>query len=598
MNIEAIPSSLFDLFLKSTVLLTLALMMTTAFRRMSAANRHAIAAAVFIALLLLPCTKLLSPQWSFDWSQGPSLSEAEVHIALLDGLEISHPAMLPEEAVFPMVEPWLDTLWPTTGVVAWLGGGVLLLARRFWISLRLGAVVYRSRTLEAGRLAEVVRKIVEAGGVKAEVRVSHECRVPLVSGILHPRVLLPVEAEEWPEALITATLQHELGHIRRRDCITRLMANIVCAIYWLNPLVWFAARKLRLLQEHACDDLVLNAGASAEGYASQLVVVVRNLQGNRFISRHAMAMAQPSTLETRIRAIVDETLDRSPRAQRGAFAGGVFTSFVLVLCTTAQLCGAVEKYPEPFDDKLTEARQQDIPVPSNGLKPEKAQSAVDKVTAAPLHVSIESRFVEITGDAAHPMEFPAGLELFKVTPTVIGVLNDKQFQTIIKQLTQRKGVDLLSAPRLITRSNQAATVEVAREFAYPPPNAKDRERDGVKPEKPEVKKVGVSLAVRATVQSDDTMDLRLKPEVVEFEGFTQGKSNERQPIFNTRNLNAEVSIRPGQTVAMGLGSRMDTQLIEDRVLFFFKKRTRENINRHLLVFVTAKMINPGVPEKP
>src|SRR5262249_36021872 len=48
---------------------------------------------------------------------------------------------------------------------------------------------------------------------------------------------------------------------------------LVCAVYWFNPLVWFAAWRLRVERELACDDHVLEAGAKASDYASHLVEI-------------------------------------------------------------------------------------------------------------------------------------------------------------------------------------------------------------------------------------------------------------------------------------------------------------------------------------
>src|SRR5262249_57266170 len=50
---------------------------------------------------------------------------------------------------------------------------------------------------------------------------------------------------------------------------------------------------------------------------------------------------------------------------------------------------------------------------------------------------------------------------------ISGVFTDPQFQVVIRALNQKKGVDLLSAPRVTTKSGQRAIIEVVREFRYP-----------------------------------------------------------------------------------------------------------------------------------
>src|SRR4029077_10143951 len=48
-----------------------------------------------------------------------------------------------------------------------------------------------------------------------------------------------------------------------------------------------------------------------------------------------------------------------------------------------------------------------------------------------------------------------------------GVFTNPQFQVVIRALNQKKGIDLLSAPRVTTKSGQRAIVEVVREFRFP-----------------------------------------------------------------------------------------------------------------------------------
>src|SRR5205823_2884632 len=45
-----------------------------------------------------------------------------------------------------------------------------------------------------------------------------------------------------------------------------------------------------------------------------------------------------------------------------------------------------------------------------------------------------------------------------------GLLTDPQFQVVVRALNQKKGVDLLSAPRVTTKSGQRAVIEIVREF--------------------------------------------------------------------------------------------------------------------------------------
>ena len=228
-----------------------------------------------------------------------------------------------------------------------------------------------------------------------------------------------------------------------------------------------------------------------------------------------------------------------------------------------------------------------------------------------------------------------------------GVFTDPQFQVVVRALNQKKGVDLLSAPRVTTKSGQRAVIEIVREFRYPtqfePPKIPDRfgsidsgdEVLGgassapifpVTPTTPttfETRNTGVTLEVEPVVGPDGvTIDLNLVPQVVEFEGFinygspintfttsilgttrvpiTDNVIN--QPIFSSRKVTTSVSVWDGQTVVLGGLMREDVQKVEDRTPIIgdipivgrlFRTNVDQHIKRNLVIFVTARLVNPG-----
>jgi beta-lactamase regulating signal transducer with metallopeptidase domain len=348
MNPESLLPLLLDLGMKSVFVILAAILADLAWRRASAANRHAIWLTLLATLLLLPLTEFADPHWTFFW-RGLAKPQPALTTLLPIDSHLELPAFSPASAIlakstlpqFPMLR------WTMLGVMAWAGGAALLLFHRAAMNWKLRRFVRGSLKTSDERMLALARESARGVGAPWELRESDLCRAPLVFGMRRPVILLPMEAQGWTGERLSAVLLHEFGHVRRGDCRTRLLMDIACAVYWVNPLVWIASRKMRIAQEQACDDIVLSAGVSATDYASQLVEIVRSLASDRFRTRHALAMAQPSTLETRVRAIVDLNCDRRPLSRAALAGGSLAIMAALALCGVAQLRGADGKTDVP-----------------------------------------------------------------------------------------------------------------------------------------------------------------------------------------------------------------------------------------------------------
>ena len=127
-----------------------------------------------------------------------------------------------------------------------------------------------------------------------------------------PKILLPAAANAWPDQRIRVVLAHELAHVRRNDWLSQLSAELLRALYWFNPLVWLASRRLREESERACDDAVLETGVDAPAYATHLLEVAKGFSAYRRAWSPAPAIASPSHLERRVRAMLNARLNRRP----------------------------------------------------------------------------------------------------------------------------------------------------------------------------------------------------------------------------------------------------------------------------------------------
>jgi general secretion pathway protein D len=271
----------------------------------------------------------------------------------------------------------------------------------------------------------------------------------------------------------------------------------------------------------------------------------------------------------------------------------------------------------------------------------------DPIGRNPVTAGNRSGNVAISANALDALLFPT-MGSSAIAPGIFGlagVFTDPQFQVVIRALNQKKGVDLLSAPKVTTKSGQRAVIEIVREFRYPTtftqpqvPSISSSTTTVVNgvvpvvvtpttPQTFETRNTGVTLEVEPVVGPDGvTIDLNLVPQVVEFEGFinygspinavgvntvagisvsspvllTENVIN--QPVFSTRKVTTNVSVWDGQTVVLGGLMREDVQKTEDKTPIIgdiplvgrlFRTNVDQHIKRNLIIFVTARLVTPG-----
>jgi beta-lactamase regulating signal transducer with metallopeptidase domain len=151
----------------------------------------------------------------------------------------------------------------------WLAGFAFVVLRTLAGVASLWRLELGSRVETSPAWADLLRRLVAGVGLRRPVVLlkSHRRQMPMTWGVIRPRLLLPDSSENWPEERRRAVLLHELAHVRRWDYAANFVTRLACAVWWFNPLVWLAARQLAAERERACDDIVLNHGASPAQYA-------------------------------------------------------------------------------------------------------------------------------------------------------------------------------------------------------------------------------------------------------------------------------------------------------------------------------------------
>lgn len=255
--------------LKLTVLMGFACLVDLMLRKAPAALRHLVWSLALASALLLPVGGLYAPRIA-----GPAF--------VIETAAVAGAMTIPEQF------NWIFAIYCA---------GVLVML------VRLGLDV-----LAANRLVRGARTTSLPG-----VLVSDDAVVPFAWG----SIVVPSGLESWD-----AVVAHERAHLERRDVWTSLMARLACAVYWYHPLVWWAAGRMRLEADRACDDAVLRGGFRETGYAQNLVEIAKTF-GTSVLAPGAVRRSQ---LEVRVRHILAGGVDRR---RAGAAATGVAVALAL-----------------------------------------------------------------------------------------------------------------------------------------------------------------------------------------------------------------------------------------------------------------------------
>ena len=115
-----------------------------------------------------------------------------------------------------------------------------------------------------------------------------------------------------------------------------------------------ADRRMRLERERACDDHVLTNGCRATDYASHLLEIARTSRQSVFAARAAVAMAQPSWIEKRLRVILATDRNRRPVTKIAGTVSVLTVACLVLLIGVMSLAEAVEE--EELLQQIRESR--------------------------------------------------------------------------------------------------------------------------------------------------------------------------------------------------------------------------------------------------
>jgi TonB family protein len=168
-----------------------------------------------------------------------------------------------------------DGHWPAVSQALTLGGLVLIAGcgvRLSWLVLGLLRLrAYRCGARELGRLPEALADLERSIGSRARWFLSDEINGAATYGVLRPVVLLPAAQVEDADAILRMVACHELIHVARRDWACVVAEELLRAVFWFHPGVWFLLDRIDLHREQVVDERVVAVTGDRQRYARALL---------------------------------------------------------------------------------------------------------------------------------------------------------------------------------------------------------------------------------------------------------------------------------------------------------------------------------------
>ncbi len=421
--LEIEPPVLISFVVRSFAFFAMVSLLVLALRRQSAATRHFVLATAMLGSLLVPLMTLAIPAWRVlpsSWSvfmgDGSSkttnsvlaernLPESEMLAASSESSQATvssqvtpfgtlpyiatpQPSDIPADTEMPCTvdadasiqllteEPVArDNAWAwSTQSLEWFAGHAVQLCLAVWgvgivltlIPVAIGFIrlrrLYRRSQPLPPPLALQLASLAEeyCPGRTLDGRMTDVACLPMTWGFQSPVLLMPAELQRWSFERRQLVMLHELAHVRRFDYVTQLIGQVARSVYWFNPIAWYVLAQLKMEQEHAADDCVMEAGIAPEEYAAELLSITSRIPQQEWDTSLALAMGRKERLSHRLSVMLNPSLKRGglnllPAVITLGFIAGA--SCCVAIC---QPRAAIAVPPE---------RNSTVPVPATATQP-------------------------------------------------------------------------------------------------------------------------------------------------------------------------------------------------------------------------------------
>lgn len=237
---------------------------------------------------------------------------------------------------------------------------------------------------------------------------------------------------------------------------------------------------------------------------------------------------------------------------------------------------------------LDRATEETAKIAVTGMPGSEIPAAPEWTTEAPNSsseqaIQFETRFIEVPQGAS------------KLTSSGIQVMSPEEITSFIQKMSSQRGMDMLSAPTVVSRDGMNASIQVGGELVVP---REDASKGNL--QFPDIE-TGVKCHFRPRLsEAGDNINVDVFAQVVTINGFLNGRESVENARFDCITVSTAASIPPGQTAVLGGIFREKQAMVHDRVPIFggipflgrlFRSTTIETNPREFIMTIKPTLIS-------
>ena len=259
------------------------------------------------------------------------------------------------------VTPTVKINWYQMVMGLWLSGIVVVSLFFIRTSIEMNKKIKKTSIIPSEKLRAIVDNSRKELHIKRPIAiyVIEDITTPALTVSWNPKLLFPAHMiETMEDEKVLFAVRHELTHFKGRDHLVSLLLRLLEALYWFNPIVWIASKKILMDMELACDSRVVKNMEKAEKahYASTILGMFSEDKRPQFVLGMAMGGTR-DIAEKRIRGIYTKGRTR-PRVRLLVTilsATLIFSCFTTACQPTPEKPTVIGKGDGKLDDRIDES---------------------------------------------------------------------------------------------------------------------------------------------------------------------------------------------------------------------------------------------------